>query len=176
VIFTGTYNVCLLGVDLEHAQTDISNLLTYVPGMKAHRGIYAAYQAIRPKLLTVVKKYIDASNPQIIIAGHSLGGGLSQLCALDLSYYNPLHYSFASPLIFNPIAGDVFDKNVKKSYRVANVSDLVVMSPLPVMPNNDAFNHTGKLVYFQRNLGNFPKNHTLAYIQEFDIPITILSK
>jgi hypothetical protein len=174
IIFTGTYNACLMGVDMEHAQKEIPNLLTYTPGMKAHRGIYEAYQSIRPKLLKIVKHFVDTKNPQIVISGHSLGGALSQLSALDLSYYNPIHYSFASPQIFNPLAASVFDTFVKQSYRIANLSDLVVLSPLPVMPNKDSFCHVGKLIYFQRNLGEYLNNHTRVYIEEFDIPVTII--
>lgn len=171
IVFTGTYNSCLIGVDMEHAQNEIPNLLTYSSGMKAHRGIYAAYQSIRPKLLGIVKHYIDTRKASIIITGHSLGGALSQLCALDLAYYSPLHYSFGSPLIFNPSAAQVFNKFVTKSYRIANLSDLITLSPLPVMPNKDAFCHVGKLIHFQRNLGDYIANHSRAYAQEFQLKI-----
>lgn len=174
IIFTGTSNTCLGILDLQNSQSEIPNMLNFHPGMKAHHGIYTAYQSIRTKLLKTVKSFIETKNPKIIICGHSLGGALSQLCALDLAYYDPLHYSFASPLIFNPLAVQVFDKFVKHSYRVANMSDLVVLSPLPVMPNGDVFSHVGRLIHFQRNHGNYYLNHTLSYVEEYNIPVTII--
>jgi len=168
IVFTATNNVCLATLDLDHYQTELSDILNYNSGVKGHKGIYMAYQSIRPKLIQTLLKYTE-KNPQIIVTGHSLGGGLSQLCALDLAFYNPIHYSFASPLIFNPKGAEIFDNLVKYSYRIANLSDLVVISPLPVMPNGDSFCHVGKLVYFQRNLGNYKLNHSYAYAQEYNL-------
>lgn len=168
IIFTGTINGCMAGLDIVYGQTELEGILNYAPGMKGHRGIYLAYKSIRSKLVEVVKSYLP-KNPQIIISGHSLGGALSELCTLDLAYYNPIHYSFAAPMIFNEHGYNVFDKLVKYSYRVANISDIVVLSPLPVMPNKNAFFHVGKLIHFQRNLGEYPLNHGLAYAQEYNL-------
>lgn len=168
IIFTGTINGCMAGLDLAYGQNELEGITNYTPGLKAHRGVYLAYKSIRQQLVDVVKSYLPR-NPQILITGHSLGGALSQICALDLAYYNPIHYSFAAPMIFNEHGYNVFTKLVKYSYRIANISDLVVLSPLPVMPNKDAFFHVGKLIHFQRNLGEYPLNHGLAYAQEYNL-------
>jgi len=168
IIFSGTSNGCMGFLDLEYMQTDLTDVVNYRPGIRGHRGIHVAYQSIRPQLINIFDKYINRQ-PQIIISGHSLGGGLSQLCALDLAFYNPIHYSFAAPLVFNPLGTDVFNKIVKTSYRVANGSDLVTLLPLPVMVNDDVFCHVGRLVYFQRNFGDYGKNHSNAYIQEYNL-------
>ena len=119
-------------------------------------------------MVEIIKSYLS-NKPQVIISGHSLGGAISQVCALDLAYYNPIHYSFAAPMVFNQQGYSVFTKLVKYSYRIANISDLVVLSPLPVMPNKDAFFHVGKLIHFQRNLGEYSLNHALAYVQEYNL-------
>ena len=168
IIFTGTINGCMAGLDLAYGQTELEGVLNYIIGLKGHRGIYLAYQSIRSQLVEVVKSHLP-KNPQIIISGHSLGGALSQICALDLAYYNPIHYSFAAPMVFNEVGYNVFTKLVKYSYRIANISDLVVLSPLPVMPNRDAFFHVGKLIHFQSNLGEYRLNHALAYVQEYNL-------
>lgn len=68
-------------------------------------------------------------------------------------------------MIFNEHGYNLFTKSVKYSYSVANISDLVVLSP----PNKDAFFHVGKLIHFQRNLGEYPLNHGLAYAQEYNL-------
>lgn len=172
IIFTGTSNTCMTGLDFAYGQTDIKQITNYTYGMAAHQGIYIAYKSIRCQLFEALNKYLPR-NPQIVIAGHSLGGGLSQLCALELAIYNPIHYSFASPLIFNQLGASIFDKLVKYSYRVANSSDLITISPLPIMPNKHAFYHVGKLIHFQRNLAQYSLNHTLAYAQEYNLHVLI---
>jgi triacylglycerol lipase len=170
IAFTGTSNACMAGLDLEYGQVEMKGILNYQEGLKCHGGIYTAYHSIRSQLTETIKMYLP-KNPTMIITGHSLGGALSQLCALDMAYYNPIHYSFASPLIFNEVGYHVFTKLVKYSYRIANISDMVVLAPLPIMPNGDNFFHVGSLIHFQRNLGNYSLNHSLAYIQEFELPL-----
>ncbi|MEO6067393.1 MAG: lipase family protein [Gemmatimonadales bacterium] len=168
IVFVGTVNICLAGVDLKYAQVEYANITNYSEGVRGHGGIYSTYMSIRNKLITALIPYLER-NPQILITGHSLGGGLSQICALDLSEYGPIHYSFAAPMVFNNLGCEVFNKVVTNSYRVANLSDLVTMAPLPIMPNKDAFVHVGKLVHFQRNYGNYEKNHSRAYVEEYNL-------
>jgi len=168
IVFTGTINACMVSINLTHVQIEIEQLLNYQPGMRAHRGIYGAYLSVRDQIIDTLNKYLPR-NPQIVITGHSLGGGLSQLCAFDLAFYNPIHYFYGSPLIFNDLAAFAFDNFVKNSYRITNVSDIVTFSPFPVMPNGDIFCNVGNLVAFQRNLGKLPLNHSMAYAQEFNL-------
>lgn len=170
IIFTGTSNACLASLDVQYSQREMSDISMYTPGMKAHQGMYTAYLAIREQLWHVLKQ---TEQPQLYIAGHSLGGGLSQICALDLAQYDPTHYSFGSPLVLNAQAAEKFTQLVPHSYRIANMSDAVTMVPLPVMPNSNTFCHVGDLMYFQRNLGDMHASHVLAYVQEYNIPHTI---
>lgn len=170
IIFTGTSNTCLASLDVQYTQHEISGIANYTSGMKAHAGMYAAYLAVREQLWHILKQTTQA---KIYITGHSLGGGLSQLCALDLADYDPMHYSFGSPLVFNAAAAAKFETLVSRSYRIANISDAVTAVPLPVMPNSDTFCHVGEFMYFQRNLGDMHASHTLSYVQEYNIPHTI---
>lgn len=170
IAFTGTVNGCMAMIDLDYPQTTIDELRNAAPDIKCHRGFYRAYTSIRSTLVNSVKQYL-AQDPalQIVITGHSLGGALSQLCAYDLAYYQPVHYSFAAPMVFNPTGAYAFDKFVKHSHRVANISDLVTMAPLAVMPNGDAFCHVGQLIYFQHNFGDFSLNHTFSYMLQYEL-------
>jgi len=168
IVFTGTVNGCMVVSDLDYRQTTLDKLPNSTPDIKAHRGFYHAYISIRDKLVATVKKYLHLQ-PQIVITGHSLGGALSQICAYDLAYYEPIHYSFASPMVFNPVGAIAFDKFVKHSHRVANLSDLVIVAPLPVMPNGESFCHVGNLIYFQDNLGDFSLNHTFSYMAQYEL-------
>jgi hypothetical protein len=173
IVFTGTSNACLVGLDIEYDQDYVSDLFSYENGMKAHRGIYAAYMSVRQQVLDHIHSY-GSKRPQIVVTGHSLGGALANLCGLDMAHYQPLVYSFAAPQIFNQKAFEVYSRVVNNSYRVANLSDLVVLAPLPVMPNGDCYYHVGELIHFQRNLGDFSLNHSLGYVEQFEIPIYLV--
>ena len=168
IIFVGTINGCMAALDLSYSQVEMAGISGYTPGMRAHRGVYLCYKSVREQIVKAVRERLT-NNTKLVISGHSLGGALSQLCALDFSQHHPLHYSFASPMIFNKASFLAFSRLVKHSYRVANASDMVAISPLPVMPNGDAFFHTGCLVQFQKNLGSYSLNHTRAYIEEYEI-------
>lgn len=173
IVFTGTYNLCLAGVDMAYRQVESEDLTNYTPGMKVHGGFYKTYMDIREQLVGSVKKLIDEHNPQIVIAGHSLGAALSHICALDLAYYEPIHYAFAAPLVFNPLAAESFDNLVSHSFRISNVADVITHSPYSVMPNGNMFNRTSNSIEFQSNLGSFTDNHTLAYIKHYDIDVSL---
>jgi hypothetical protein len=175
IVFTGTVNGCMVAMDLDYRQTTLAKFPNSTPDIKAHRGFYHGYMSIRDLLVAAVKRYLPYK-PQIVITGHSLGGALSQLCAYDLAYYNPIHYSFGSPMVFNSVGAMAFDKFVKHSYRIANLSDLVVVAPLPVMPNGDAFYHVGNLIYFQDNLGDFSLNHTFSYMTQYALDYEVFEK
>jgi triacylglycerol lipase len=168
IVFTGTSSLCQAWIDIDYRQTELDGLVNYQQGVRGHKGVYKAYLAIREQLVAIIKKN---SSKQIVITGHSLGGALSQICALDLAYYKPIHYSFAAPLIFNTLASQMFDQFNKYSYRIGNQSDLVTMAPLPIMPNGDLFCHVGKPVLFQNNMGSYPLNHSMAYVKEYGLEL-----
>lgn len=168
IVFTGTSNECLVNVDMKFQQINLQGINNYVEGMRGHAGIFVAYRTIQQDLFKILKKYTH-NKPQIVVCGHSLGGALSELCTFELAYHEPIHYSFAAPLFFNPIGANAFDHLVKHSYRVGNLSDLVINAPLPVMPNNDCFCHVGDFVWFQNNKGDYLDNHSLAYVEQFEL-------
>lgn len=177
IVFSGTNNLCLAGTDLDYSQVELQNITNYVPGIKGHQGMYSAYKIIRNKIIDIIKPALLSNNPpKLIITGHSLGGALSAICALDLAYYKPIHYSFGAPLFFNPLGAEAFEKYVTNSYRIANLSDIVTLLPLPVMPNGNIFCHVGKSVMFQRNLGTATNNHSAAYIIQYNIPVQYTNK
>lgn len=168
IAFTGTINGCMAALDLSYTQVELNNIRNYIVGCKGHRGIYLIYQSIRDKLIKSIEPLLSNPKLKIIIFGHSLGGGLSQLCTLDLASYDPIHYSFASPKVFNKVGYKLFSTLIKHSYRVTNLSDLIVLTPLSIMPNGDMFYNVGELIYFERNLGTYSLNHTTAYIEEYN--------
>ena len=166
IIFTGTYGIHLIGTDIMYAQDELKGLSGFKQGFKGHGGIYDIYLGIRDQIIQNLKN-VAKKSPKVIISGHSLGGALSVFCSWDLAKYDPINYSFASPLVFNPAAAEEFNRRITHSYRIHNESDLVTLMPLPIMPNGDLFNPVGKSVQFVRNYGNESHNHVTAYLDEF---------
>jgi hypothetical protein len=171
VVFSGTSNGCLATLDLDYLQSELTGISNYTAGIRGHNGMYTAYKSIRLALLSQIQPYLDRQ-PQIVITGHSLGGALSTLCAFDLAYYRPIHYSFAAPIFFNPEGATRFSEMISSSYRIVNLSDMVTQFPLPIMPSGDLYNHVGSLLPFQSNLGEYHRNHALAYMMEFKLRYT----
>jgi len=88
---------------------------------------------------TVVNALATLPLPQpansLTICGHSLGGALGTLLALDVAantnFKNPAVYTFASPRTGDPSFASTYNQVVKNSFRIANRLDLVPKLPLP---------------------------------------------
>jgi len=181
IVATSTYTNSLFLVDFNYLQTDPLVLNNYKPHMKIHRGFLNYYLHVRPDLFKLLDKYVN-DNTQILITGLSLGGALSTIIALDL--YNIklsndtiisdlVHYSFASPRLFNTSGSESYNNLDISSYRICNGSDIITSVPFPIMPSsdddNEDFTHTNHMIYFDRNLSEYYDNHILAYLQEYNI-------
>lgn len=70
----------------------------------------------------------------LTISGHSLGGALASLLALDVSVntdFTPAVYTYASPRIGDPQFVSLYNHAVPNTVRIANRVDLVPKLPLP---------------------------------------------
>jgi hypothetical protein len=74
----------------------------------------------------------------LTICGHSLGGALATLLALDVAanttnaaFKNPATYTYASPRAGDSRFADVYNHVVPGTFRIANRIDLVPKLPLP---------------------------------------------
>lgn len=107
-------------------------------------GFTAMYESLRTGAAanspTVVNGLAKLSYPHpvssVTICGHSLGGALATLLALDVAanttYTNPTVYTFGSPRTGDSLFASTYDQVVKNSYRVANRLDIVPTLPPPV--------------------------------------------
>lgn len=106
-------------------------------------GFTAMYGSLRtgatPGAPTVVNALAKVPFPQpasVTICGHSLGGALATLLALDLAanttFRNPAVYTYGSPRIGDSLFAATFDQVVKNSWRVANRLDIVPALPPPL--------------------------------------------
>jgi hypothetical protein len=71
----------------------------------------------------------------LTICGHSLGGALVTLLALDVAantpFKSPTVYSYASPRTGDPLFANTYNHVVPNTFRIANRIDLVPKLPLP---------------------------------------------
>jgi len=85
-----------------------------------------------------IKSYLDTGVAEnVTVCGHSLGGALATLLALDVGLNTSCRalnaYTFASPRVGDHIFAAFYNACVPFSYRIANRQDLVPKLP-PILP------------------------------------------
>jgi len=112
-----------------------------VGGGRTEDGFTAMYNSLRTgpasNSPTVAKEISSLKFPQPVtsmtVCGHSLGGSLATLLALDLAanttFTHPALYTYGSPRTGNSLFASTFDQVVTQSYRVENRLDIVPKVP-----------------------------------------------
>ncbi|MEB3981430.1 lipase family protein [Mycobacterium sp. 663a-19] len=107
-------------------------------------GFTAMYESLRtgvqPDSPTVVAALAKLAFPNpissVTICGHSLGGALATLLALDVAantaFSQPAVYSYGSPRTGDSLFAKTFDQVVTNSYRIASRLDIVTGLPPPI--------------------------------------------
>lgn len=107
-------------------------------------GFTAMYKSLRtgsdPSSPAVVNALPGLATPRpvnsVTICGHSLGGALATLLALDVAansgFSDPAVYTYGSPRTGDSLFASTFDQVVKNSYRIANRVDIVPALPPPI--------------------------------------------
>jgi hypothetical protein len=133
----------------------------YETGGKVHRGFDQAYNSVKTQVRSSVKFLLETfPEAQVLVTGHSSGGALATLAAVDLKrLHHSVHiqlYTFGSPRVGNR----AFAKYVYTLfplgaiYRVVNAGDLVLHVPTLFQ----RYVHVGIEVWY-------PKQNTLTYEQ-----------
>ena len=176
ISFTGTYNRALWLVDFDYFQLVPKGINNYTEGLKLHGGFWKLYTSVNTHIYNFLEKYAN-NKTQILVTGHSLGGAMSSLCMYDLYHRvinnfklrNIIHYSFASPRLFNTVGSNYYDYLKMFTYRITNGSDIIPVVPLPIMPKEEDFTHVNEQIYFNDNLGNYRDNHIAAYLIKYNV-------
>jgi triacylglycerol lipase len=101
--------------------------------VKMHSGFVSAYLSVRDD----VHKHVQERPAQRYrITGHSLGGALATLCAVDLQYNFGDRiaieaYTFGAPRVGNPAFVESYNRRVPDTWRVVNGWDAVAGLPAP---------------------------------------------
>ena len=143
-----------------------------------HGGFESIYAEMRDRIFAD----IAAHKPTFLfVAGHSLGGALSNLFALDVLVNNPSSYRFVlytygCPRVGTQAFADAFKEPGTQAlqvfFTVQNTSDLVPDLPLAVMPNPadcarpNLFTHAGTIVRVDDNWASVMLTHSIpCYIK-----------
>jgi triacylglycerol lipase len=117
---------------------DLNIRLTSYPRFKSckvHEGFLQTYNVFRATVMETLAG-LD-TRKRFFIAGHSLGAALATLAVADLAastgFKSPVVYTYASPRVGDKAFAQSYDRQYgKRSFRIANTSDIVVSLPLPV--------------------------------------------
>ncbi|KAI5437253.1 hypothetical protein KIW84_023393, partial [Lathyrus oleraceus] len=106
-----------------------------------HRGFLSAYDSVRTRIISLIRLaigYVDDHSEfthkwHIYMTGHSLGGALAILLALELSsnqlakrgVISITMYNFGSPRVGNKRFVKVYNEKVKDSWRIVNHKDII---------------------------------------------------
>ncbi|AJY75408.1 lipase family protein [Paenibacillus beijingensis] len=103
---------------------------------KTHRGFTCIYQSTRNELIRELNKL--STTKKLFVAGHSLGGALAVLTALDIAvntaFKNPFVYTYGSPRVADPDFASRFNQTVKNSVRIFNIHDIIPTLPAQAYP------------------------------------------
>ncbi|MBW7456460.1 lipase family protein [Paenibacillus sepulcri] len=96
-----------------------------------HKGFTDVYMSARDQIFSLLDRLQD-SKP-LFITGHSLGGALATLAALDIvtnrSHNQLVVYTFGAPRVGSPSFAVYYNKHVPINIRVQNVFDIVPHLP-----------------------------------------------
>lgn len=127
IVFRGTSGIRDLLTDIDIRRTSFHGTLV-------HRGFYTQYVSIAQ----LVKSNISDGVDTIICTGHSLGGALATLAAIDLADTGRrlMCCTFGSPRVGDAAMATLFERRVHTSCRVFHECD-----PIPMVPVTTRFTH-----------------------------------
>ena len=124
----------------------------------AHAGFQQAYARLRPSILAAVDAQPRGKN--VYVFGHSLGGALATLCALDLALHrgselrSVTHVASGTPRVGGGRFRTLFERVVPNSLRVTVDGDPIPNLPrgIPTRVNRSGYyRHAGRLLPLTRD-------------------------
>ena len=99
---------------------------------RVHAGFLGQYMSGRTLIIDTIR-YM--ANPKVVCTGHSLGGGLSTLCALDVEQnvegdVETYCVTYGSPRVGGGHFRNLFDAVIDNSFRFVDVNDPIPRVPL----------------------------------------------
>lgn len=115
------------------------------PEQRVHNGFYRGYLSVRDELL----EQVSAADEQIVIVGHSLGGAVGVLAAVDLNFNlgRNIHLiTLGSPRVGNAAFIEACQRRIASHTRLVHGWDPVPRHPWPVWGyrHHTAARHIGR--------------------------------
>jgi hypothetical protein len=109
---------------------------------EVHAGFLEDFNAITVAVVSQVKGHLQSnSDAKIFITGHSLGGALAILCAIEFSRQSiPVSavYTFGQPRVGNHVFCSLYDQALRDiTFRLVNANDIVPRVPGHLMDYAD---------------------------------------
>lgn len=108
--------------------------------IRVHTGYITAYKACRDEIANRLKA---SGKKKVVITGHSLGGAVATIAALDIKYNNPESsvdvVSFGSPRVGNKHFVASFNKRLPNNIRVSTGNEFTLVLP----PEWTGYRHVG---------------------------------
>lgn len=169
IAFRGTQTQIEWWRNLQAAQKDYLDPDTKTQYGRVHQGYLKVMRnQIRSKLISTVRQ-LDPTIP-CYITGHSLGGALATLSAMEIALAVPKIrpqlqlYTYAAPRIGDRTFAQAHSELIPNSYRVVNLSDSVPLVP-PIKINNiltkASYSHVGQKWSFAAQFGDVLLNHVV---------------
>lgn len=161
IAFRGTEDLDDVMKDLELVQVPYP----FVKGAgQTHKGFTDLYgRAVRNTVLETTRGLSAAKT--LTVTGHSLGGAIATLCALDLAanskFRRPRIVTFGSPRVGDPAFVNAFRRYVRDSVRIYNANDWIPHFP-PRSVLGFHYRHVGRPVELRFNRGSPLANHRIA--------------
>lgn len=147
VCFRGTSSIKDSIIDVDINQSTFFN-----ENVKIHNGFLKQYLSCR-ELLQYHLQHIIADFPDIktiVSCGHSLGGALATIAAIDISLWFTNHnlkcFTIGSPRVGNKAFCKLFTDKIKNTYRLVNHSD-----PIQYIPMSHKYHHVCPSICFFKN-------------------------
>ncbi|WP_028550087.1 lipase family protein [Paenibacillus sp. UNC451MF] len=159
IVFRGTETVAELLSDTDTVQVSFPYASE---GGRVHRGFARMYaRSIRAQVMNMLRK--QSPGKEVWITGHSLGGAVATLCAMDVAmnspFSNPLLVTFGSPKVGNAKFRTAFSGKIRRSVRVVNASDLVPV--LPPSLKGAEYSHVKGIYRIRFSRSTIMSNHTI---------------
>lgn len=152
VVFRGTDSSSLYNWmdNLRAWRTDHMYPMPQAPHAKIHSGFYLLWSAssLQSTITTLVGNLlVKFPKARLYAAGHSMGGALAQLCAIDFKfYYNFTEvyvYTFGAPRLGNIEFAALFVNSTTEAWRLTHNRDIVPSLPFMMM----GFHHAAREVW-----------------------------
>ena len=151
VAFRGSANIKNWISDFDAAQVGYSRC----SGCNVHRGFYNSYSTVssfvKTQVTTLTAKY---RNAPIYVTGHSLGGAIAIVAALDIraTYGNAIKlYTFGEPRVGNAAFASYVNSQIPDTFRVIHYADIVPHLP----PAASNYKHTNYEVWYQEDMKSY---------------------